>query len=275
MANFAADSAVEGADGRYRAVLHPAWDVWGPFGGYRAAVVMRAIGAESRLPRPATFTCTFVGPAVSGPVEIEVTRRPAGKRAENFHAVMTQGGTPVIDAIAWVVSDTMEGFEHNVAVMPDVPPPEALRGYHELADNYDEWYPFWRSVHAKPLVWNQDKGPPIYQAWLRFVDGVPPGDAFLDAARLIMWLDVMMWNAVPPPHGWPTRWIAPSLDLTAQFHCLDTTDEWLLCDAAAPVAGGGLASCNGRVWAADGRLLASGTSQLICKPNPEYGAAGG
>jgi len=270
MAKFADDSAVEGRDGRYRAVLHPAWEVWGPFGGYRAAVVMRAIAAESRQPRPATFSCSFIGPAVSGPVEIEVTRRPAGKRAESFHAVMTQAGALVLDVTAWAVSDDMQGFEHDVTAMPAVPGPDGLRGYHELADNYDEWYPFWRSVHGKPLVFGEEKGPPVYRGWLRFVEGMPSGDRFLEAARLLMWLDVMMWSSVPPAHGWPTRWIAPSLDLTAQFHCLEATDEWLLCDATAPLASRGLASCNGRVWAADGRLLASGTSQLICKPNPMF-----
>jgi len=77
----------------------------------------------------------------------------------------------------------------------------------------------------------------------------------------------MMWNAVPPPHGWPSKYIAPNLDLTAQFHDGEPASEWLLCDSAAPVAASGLAACNGRVWSPRGRLLASGTSHLLCRPN--------
>ncbi|HSP96800.1 MAG TPA: hypothetical protein VL049_06090 [Candidatus Dormibacteraeota bacterium] len=47
--------------------------------------------------------------------------------------------------------------------------------------------------------------------------------------------------------------------------------EWLFCDAAAPIAGAGLAACHGRVWSPAGRLLASGISHLICRSNPQAG----
>src|SRR5262245_37487897 len=127
MANFATDSAVEGGDGHYRLMPHPAWEVWGPSGGYRPAGGMRASAAERRLPRPASFCCNCLGSAVSAPAEIVVQRLPAGKRAESFQATMTQNGRPVMSASAWVVADGLQGFEHDVAVMPDVPGPGALR----------------------------------------------------------------------------------------------------------------------------------------------------
>ena len=34
-------------------------------------------------------------------------------------------------------------------------------------------------------------------------------------------------------------------------------------------ARGGLVGCTGRVWSPSGRQRASGTSTLICRPNPE------
>ncbi|HKE11403.1 MAG TPA: hypothetical protein VKE73_07495, partial [Myxococcota bacterium] len=37
-----------------------------------------------------------------------------------------------------------------------------------------------------------------------------------------------------------------------------------------PLAKDGLVGCNGRVWTRSGHLLASGTSHLFCRPNPQY-----
>jgi len=48
------------AEGRYRAVLHPDWAIWGPNGGYIAAIALRAAGAESRFVRPASFLCQYL-----------------------------------------------------------------------------------------------------------------------------------------------------------------------------------------------------------------------
>ena len=67
------DTAVEdlGA-GRYRASLQADWEIWGPCGGYVAAVALRAAGAESRQSRPASFFCHYLSVAAFGPVEVEV-----------------------------------------------------------------------------------------------------------------------------------------------------------------------------------------------------------
>lgn len=268
MRDFAADTAVDGADGRFRASLHPGWDVWGPFGGYRAAIVLRAIGAHSDLPKPATLSCAFLATGAAGAVDVAVTTLQRGKRTQALRAVMTQDSKPIIDAVAWTVADGLEGFEHDVGQMPAVATPEALRSYEDLCDDYPNWYPIWRSVEGRPVLWSQELSPPVWQTWMRIRHPVPADDVFLEAARHVMWLDMMMWNAVPPPHGWPAKYLAPNLDLTAQFHRGEPQSDWLLCDSAAPIATAGLASCNGRVWSPAGRLLASGTAQLICRPNP-------
>jgi acyl-CoA thioesterase II len=271
MRDFAVDSAVSAGDGRFTATLHEGWNVWGPFGGYRAAILLRALAAASPQPRPASFSCHFLATGKPGPVAIAVQARQRGKRACALSATMTQDGAPIMDASAWFVADGMAGFEHDVTAMPDVPAPVALRGYQDLEATYDEWYPLWRNVEARPVAWDPDMptGPPEYQVWLRFLRPLPPDDPALEAARQLMWLDIIMWNAVPRPHGWPPKYLAPSLDLTAQFHRGAPEAEWLFCDAAAPIAGAGLAACHGRIWSPDGRLLASGTSHLFCRPNPE------
>ena len=96
----------------------------------------------------------------------------------------------------------------------------------------------------------------------------------LDAARSLMWMDLMMWNAACQPHipPFPTSHFAPNLDVFATFHQSAAGEEWLLCDAHAPVGREGLIGCSGRIWSTSGRLIASGASCLFCRPNPEFTA---
>ncbi len=61
-----------------------------------------------------------------------------------------------------------------------------------------------------------------------------------------------------------------SLDLSVQFHQFAPDAEWTLCDGLCPVARDGLGGCTGRLWTTDGRLVASGASHLLCRPNPTY-----
>lgn len=266
--DFDADTTVAGGDGRYRAVLSPRWEVWGPMGGYVAAVALRALAAEAGLPRPASFHCHFLSVARFAPVDLEVESLRRGKRAHALAVRMTQDGAPVLAASGWFVDGGLAGFVHDDVRMPDVPPPEALRSYAVLSENYDEWYPVWRTIDGHPARWSQEPGPPVWQTWMRLVR-TPPLDPILQAARAAMWMDMMMWNAATPPHvPWPVQYLAPNLDLAVSFHASAEEDEWLLCDAHAPFAGGGLVGCTGRVWTASGRLVASGTSTLFCRPNP-------
>ncbi len=47
MGDLARDTAVQGGAGSYGAVLSRDWEIWGPMGGYVAAVALRAqVGGE-------------------------------------------------------------------------------------------------------------------------------------------------------------------------------------------------------------------------------------
>jgi acyl-CoA thioesterase len=272
MGDFAKDTAPVGADGRYRSVLSADWKVWGPLGGYVAAIALRAMGLETNLRRPASISCQFLAMAEFDEVDVEVTTLRRGKRSHALHARMTQRGEPVLAATGWVVDEGMSGLHHDHAAMPRVPPPSRLPSYAERATNYADWYPVWhRSIDGRPVLWEDDPqpGPPVWHTWMRLLHAPLLDDPFLDAARSLMWLDLMMWNAATPPHmPWPLSHIAPNLDVTAIFHHGAAGDEWLLCDADAPVGRDGIIGCNGRVWSPDGQLVASGNSCLFCRPNP-------
>jgi acyl-CoA thioesterase II len=273
MGDFVDDTSVEFVrvtsppGSRYRAVLSAEWDVWGPLGGYVAAIALRALGAASDCPRPASFQCLFLSVARFGPVELEVVPLRRGRRSQALAVSMSQDGRPILTAWGWTVAANLDGLEHAHAAMPAVTGAEELRSFAELADDYDEWFPIWRTIDGRPLAWSDDPAPPFWHCWMRLRETPDLADPFLDAARTLMWLDMMMWNAAARPHlPWPLAYVAPNLDLAATFHAPAAREEWLLCDAAAPVGREGLLGCNGRVWTRDGTLVASGTSTLFCRP---------
>jgi acyl-CoA thioesterase len=78
----------------------------------------------------------------------------------------------------------------------------------------------------------------------------------------------MGWPAACQAHPRDSGYVAPSIDVTAQFHRLDPGSEWLLVDMVAPVGAHGLIGGQARIWSADGKLLASGGGQLLCRPMP-------
>lgn len=273
MANFLADTRVDrvpSSAGRYRAALSPDWAVWGPNGGYVAAIALRAALAESRLPRPASLSCHFLAVGEFAPVDVAVTSLGGSKRAESLRVEVRQGERLLLVASVWTADLGLTGYAHDFAEAPAVPRPEVLRGYQELAgDEYAQWYPIWRSIEGRPLAWREPPGRPEWRTWLRFTDteiGAPEADAL----RQLFWLDFPGWNATTAAHAWPFRWLTPNLDLTVQFHAFAPGSEWILADGVVPLARDGLLGCTARLWSEDGRLLATGASKHICRPNPGY-----
>ena len=271
MANFLDDTRVEpGEPGRFGAALSPSWAVWGPNGGYVAAIALRAALAQSRLPRPASLQCHFLAVGEFASVELRVTSLGGSKRAESLRVEVIQKERALLVASVWVVDEGLEGFAHDFAAAPAVPRPAELRGYQDLAgDEYAQWYPIWRSIEGRPLRWREPPGRPEWQTWLRFTDTVIP-DREADAVRQLFWLDFPGWNATIAAHAWPFRYLTPNLDLTVQFHGFAPQTEWMLADGVVPLAQDGLLGCVSRLWAEDGRLLATGTSKHVCRPNPGY-----
>ena len=273
MANFLADTRVHrdpSPDGRYRSTLSQDWAVWGPNGGYVAAIALRAAMAESRLPRPASLQCHFLAVGEFAPVELRVSSLGGSKRAESLRVEVTQNGRALVVASVWMVDDGLSGFAHDFAAAPEVAKPAVLRGYGELAgEEYAQWYPIWRSIEGRPLSWREPPGAPEWRTWLRFTD-TELLDRAADALRQLFWLDFPGWNATIAAHAWPFRYLTPNLDLTVQFHAFAPEAEWILADGVVPLAQDGLIGCSSRLWSEDGRLLASGTSKHLCRLNPGY-----
>lgn len=268
--NFERDTSVAGTDGRYAVNLSPAWAVWGPNGGYVAAIALRAMMAAGSLPRPAVFHCQFLKAGSFDAAEAVVERTRSGKRSEALRVRLVQDGEDLLNASLWLTDDGMDGLEHDASRAPDVAKPSALKSFAELFDNYADWYPYWRSVEARPNKPNRDVGPPIWQTWMRLNDPPARYNIGLAAARIALWMDMGPWNAAVAAYQWPMRHVAPNLDLHVQFHRFAEASEWLLVDAAAPIAREGLIGTTLRLWDENGELVASGGSTLFCRRNPNY-----
>jgi acyl-CoA thioesterase-2 len=276
MGDFERDTAVEavdGAPGHYRAHLSRDWEIWGPNGGYLAVIALRAAGAHTPLRRPATFTCHFLGVADFDDVDLEVRPLRESKRAASLAVTMRQHGKPILEAVTWVIGDA-DGLEHDAAPLPPVAQPEQLQNMRELLDESQQgpYHRFWSNFDERPLSfienWDErETGDPTFRSWFRYVPRDTFTDPFVDSGRALLLVDTLGWPAaVRAYRNDELEFYAPSIDVTARFHALAPDCPWLLAEARSPVAREGLIAAATSVWAADGRLLASGGQQMLCRP---------
>jgi acyl-CoA thioesterase II len=270
----AAERVGEDADGAgvYAATVCGDWEIWGPCGGYVAAIALRAAGAESPFARPASFFCHYLSVAAFAPVDLVVTPLRPGRTVLAQRVAMTQQGRPILEAMVWSVGE-VQGLEHEDLDPPDVPDPEELPTVAQLrsGDGGEDRppFPFWRNFDQRMIEWSEawpppGPLPPTWRTWVRCTPTATFEDPWVDAARSLIVLDVGSWPAGSRPHAHlELPYIAPSLDLYASFQCPGADSEWLLLDAHSPVAQGGLLSWTGRVWSRGRRLIASGGGQAV------------
>ena len=263
-------------DGRYSALVHRDWEIWGPCGGYVAAIALRAAGAESPFARPASFFCHYLSVADFAPVDLVVRPLRLGRTVLAQRVEMTQDDRPVLHAMVWSVGQ-VEGLEHVDVTPPEVSDPADTPAWVDRRKDADgdgdddrRPYLFWDNFEQRTLdssaTWPPPGPlPPTWRTWVRYKEGdTSAEDAWVQAARLLVVLDVGSWPAGSRPHAHANpSFIAPSLDLYAAFQDPTSGSEWLLLDAHSPVAQAGLLSWTGRVWSETRSLLASGGGQAV------------
>jgi acyl-CoA thioesterase II len=271
MGDLSKDTAIERLeDGRYRATLSQDWEIWGPMGGYVAACALRAAGDGSNHPVPVSFSCHYLGVARFEPIDIRVDTRREGRAATSQRVEVTQSGRKILDAMVWSASEG-PGLEHDETIPPDVPSPD------DLPDSLPASvrpYRFWDNLESRTIshepVWPPDGPRPArWQEWLRFVPTSTFADPWVDAARLLILVDLPSWPSAHRAHAWrQPPFIAPTLDLNVAFHQPASGGEWLLCDGSAPLSTRGLFGWTARVWSTGGKLLASGGGQCLYRELP-------
>jgi acyl-CoA thioesterase len=258
---------IEAENGRYVARLSEDWEIWGPNGGYLAAIALRAAGMVARISRPASFYCHFLSSPDFDAVQLDASVLKRGNRAESFAVEMTQAGKPILHALVKTVADA-PGYNHQHRHAPEVPRPETLKTYEELLPAEQRpGFSFWNNVERRPIDQSASREPaaPVLREWARYRPRACFDDPFLDAARALILLDTYGFPAAYRRYR-SMKYLAPNLDTSAWFHHANPSCEWLLIDSECGVADRGLMGVDGRVWDTDGRLLATGSAQLCCIP---------
>lgn len=209
------------------------------------------------------------------PVLYEVDRIRDGRSFSTRRVVGIQHGKAIFNLSASFHREE-PGYEHSDP-MPDTVGPdslptraEVLRGIPNLPKgwNPDEDRPIdtrWVSQHP----WNRpDPLPPEQQVWFR-ADGVLPDDPVLHTCLLTYASDMTLLDTTLLPHG--RSWgddsvMMASLDHAMWFHGSFRADEWMLYDQRTPFAGGARGLATAKVFASDGRLVATVVQEGLIRP---------
>lgn len=254
---------------RWTAPLREDWALWGPAGGYISALALRAAGEATAFPRPASLTCHFLRPGSFGPAELQVESLRIGRRSELLRVDLQQAGKTLLTASVWAVPETVPGIEHDAARLTGLPAPDSLKTYEELYPD-ERIHPFFHRFDQRPLKGMPRAGEaprePELTGFYRSTPTATASDPFADAARVLLLLDTFGWLAQYPAHPEdnPSPWVAPNIDYHYRFHRLTSQADWLHMRVRAPIAEGGLMATDGEIHDKEGRLLASGASQLMC-----------
>jgi acyl-CoA thioesterase II len=278
MGDLGIDTAVEGSDGTYTASLSSDWEIWGPMGGYVASTALRAAGAHTSFGRPANLAGHFLGVAAFGTVDIVTTTLRKAKKAESMRVSISQEGRPVFEALVWAVADDIAGLNHTAVEPPsDAGVPiehrTVLERVEAMGRDPEPIYPFWENFEERPVDWVDDwehrtPDAPTWTAWLRFVPEPDTSDPWVDASRLLVLVDIGSWPSVVRQHVDTAGLYAPSIDLACHFHRFRPASSHLLVHGTSPSGADGLVTSHQSVWSDDGTFLASGISQLLCRPTP-------
>jgi acyl-CoA thioesterase-2 len=239
-------------------------------------VVSQALAAatrtvEGRLPH--SLHAYFLLPGdMAAPIVYEVERIRDGNSFSARRVQAIQHGQPILSMIAsFQVQE--DGFEHQVAA-PKVPPPEGLKSFAELREQWLAEVPGVpaklkeslgrpTAIEIRPIdPWNPLKPSPrepTQAVWFRTVDRLE-GDAILHRCLLAYASDFALIGTALQPHG--QSWFAgglvlASLDHAMWFHRPCRVDEWLLYSMDSPTSQGARGLARGLIFDREGRLVAS------------------
>jgi len=264
-AKFVVDSAVRQIEpGVFEGTVNRDWwIVFGPNGGFVAALLMRAmttaVGDDSRVPR--SLTIHYTAAPKEGTVRIRTTVERAGRSMTTVSARMTQGDRLIAIAAAAFSAPREGAFEFDDIAAPDVPAPEDL----ETRDPRPELPPFARQWEVKPAI-----GPPPFSGadraleggWIRPLDDQPL-DGALVAQLTDAWIPAV-FTRLPAPNPIPT------IDLTVHFRAaLPLPGDWVLVRFESRLSRDGFVEEDGELWTRDGRLLAH-SRQLALLQAPSH-----
>jgi acyl-CoA thioesterase II len=252
------------------------------FGGQVAA---QALVAGMRTVDPPRTTHSlhsyFLRPGdTTVPIVYDVERMRDGRSFSTRRVVARQHGRPIYYmTVSCQVPE--DGFEHQDR-MPEVPSPEESVDMRELVrrrapDHADEWLSEWAALELRPIGdsrpgggggLSSDEHPALSRLWIR-VNGHLDDDVLTHKAAFTYASDLTLLGSALVPHGVQissSSVQSASLDHTIWFHRPFRADEWLLYDQVSPSASGARGLALGRLFAEDGRLVATVAQEGLIRP---------
>jgi acyl-CoA thioesterase len=252
---FDADTALAGADGRWRAEVKPHWFVQrGPNGGLVAALATRALvdlAGEAQAPR--SLSLHYLAPPEEGELEVRAAVERAGRTTSFVSIRVLQGETTVAYGLG-ATSAWRDGQpEWDELARPDVPKPGALAS---LQTNGQ--FPFLSNYEMRPLA------APPNGAWMRAAEP-RPADPVLLAALTDAWIPAAFAHMEQPT-------FVPTIDLTIHWRAAPGVPAgehpWVLGVFSTRLGAGGTWEEDGELWSEDGTLLVH-SRQLAIVRNPK------
>ena len=248
------------------------------FGGQVAG---QALVAAGRTVDPTRFVHSLHGYFVRPgdptlPIRYQVENIRDGRSFSVRRSVAYQHDLPIF-LMSASFHRVEEGLDHQAPPPADVPPPEELPTMADRLARYPERLGIWsripRPIDARYVgepgwVRPGNRTPDVHQrVWMR-IDGKLPDDALLHACALTYASDLTLLDSVLSVHGevcGPGGVVGASLDHALWLHRPFRADEWFLYDCFSPSAAGSRGLATGRMFARDGRHIATAVQEGLLR----------
>lgn len=232
------------------------WNWIGPFGGWSAAVLMKAMleDAQAADPglQPVSQTVDYMTGLQDDPLTIVTACDRAGRTTQFWRASLSAEGAPTAAIRSTAVFGhrrPTRGFQEQR--MPDVPSPQAVPVLQFPIDRvaWPRTYEM-RVIQGNMLTVNDSMRS---LTWIRDAQGRPLD--FVSLAALVDTCFPRIYYRIPGTVPYST------ISMTSYFHATaeelaEIGDGHVLVDAHGKRAGGGFNDQHAEFWSADGRLIA-------------------
>ena len=239
----------ETADGRWRAEIAPAWNIFGvPNGGFLATV---SLAATARIvPHPDLLSVSAYYPSKTEPGEVLIQADTVriGKSVSTVEARMEQEGEVRVLATAMYGDLSAARGPTNISEpRPVFPPPEeCVKAEGPVAPEFVKQFDMWLTPDSAGWASGHPSGRAEMCAWVRFVDG-----RHADPASLPLFADCLppaIFNLIQP--SW-----TPTFELTVHVRARPVPG-WLQCRFRTRYLQNGYLEEDGEIWDESGSLVA-------------------
>ncbi|MGF7150142.1 acyl-CoA thioesterase-2 [Sphingomonas zeicaulis] len=249
------------------------------FGGRLIAQSLAAATATvAEMPATSLHAYFLAAGQVDQPVDYHVTALRDSRRFANRMVEARQSGVTLFTLMAQFHA-AEEGFLHQHAAMPDVPPPEAVmplqayvlqnEGRIDLSAirNFKGATPIeMRPVDPDRYFLQRSEGRRDF--WFRLPSAAAIAEPRLQQCLLAYASDYWLGGVSAIPHVFPTNGrelLISSLDHALWFHRPVRCEDWLLHHTISPAAGDGLGFARGQIFDRHGRLVASSAQECLLR----------